>query len=230
MVIKSYIKTSLVDYPGHIATTVFTSGCNMRCPFCHNKDLVIDNTDASISIKEFLSFIEKRRSVLEVVCITGGEPTLQNGLSEFLSQIKAYGLKIKLDTNGLNPNMIQDLLELKLIDYIAMDVKNSLTKYAITSGISEDLLPLIIQSVNYIKNSTIGYEFRTTVVRELHTKEDLINIGQWLRGSKHYYLQQYRESENQLSTNSYTPYTVTEMSELKNLLIPYFEIVELRNV
>lgn len=230
MVIKSFIKTSLVDYPGHIATTVFTGGCNMRCPFCHNKDLVIENSNEFIPLNEFFNYIKKRRSMLEGVCITGGEPTLQNDLMDFIQQIKSYHLKIKLDTNGLKPSIIQDLLNLNLLDYIAMDIKNNLPKYELSTGIAGDVLTRIIQSVNVIRSSGIEYEFRTTVVRELHTKEDLLNIAQWLNGSKRYYLQQYKESETQLSNQIFTSYTADEMNEFKTLLLPYFETVDLRNI
>lgn len=230
MVIKNYIKTSLVDYPGNIASTVFTSGCNMRCPFCHNRDLVVDKTNDFVPIDEFLDFINKRQSILEGVCITGGEPTLQTDLMDIIKRIKALNLKIKLDTNGLNPDIINQLLDQNLLDYVAMDIKNSLPKYSLTAGISENLLPRIIESVNIIKTSGMDYEFRTTVIKELHSKEDLLDIGQWLNGSKRYYLQQYQASDTQLSDQVFTSYCSDEMYEFKALLSPYFETVDLRNI
>lgn len=230
MNIKGYIKTSLVDYPGLIATTAFTSGCNMRCPFCHNKELVIDPSNEFIPIEEFLAFIKKRQPVLEGICITGGEPTLQKDLPELLSQLKAYNLKIKLDTNGLNPNVLETLLYRNLLDYVAMDIKNSLSKYAITAGISADLLPNILKSVEILQSSKIDYEFRTTVIKEFHDINDFKEVGMWLKGSKKYYLQQYKYSENQISSKIYTAYHQDELEDFKQVLLPYFDLVALRNV
>lgn len=228
MVIKGFEKTTLVDYPSHIATTVFTVGCNMRCPFCHNRELVIGNRLDSISLDTFFDFLKKRHTILEAVCITGGEPTLHDDLIEFLQQIKSYGLKTKLDTNGLKPEMIKLALDEKLLDFIAMDIKNSLQKYSVSTGITESWLPKISQSVEVIKQSNINYEFRTTVMRELHTLEDFISIGHWLNGSKNYTLQQYYASENQLTENIYTSYSVEEMEHIKHILLPFFDVVNMR--
>lgn len=229
MVIKGFEKTTLVDYPGHIATTVFTGGCNMRCPYCHNRELVLGIV-SNIPQKDFFDFIEKRHSVLEAVCITGGEPTLQEELLTFIEKIKSYKLKVKLDTNGLNPTLLKTALSRNLLDYIAMDIKNSIEKYSLTTGIQEDLLPQIIQSIDYIKTSNIDYEFRTTIVKELHAFKDFINIGEWLNGSKAYYLQQYQYSSHQLSDTAFTAYTPGELTAIKEALLPFFGKVEIRNI
>ena len=196
MNIASFQKFTMVDYPGKIATTVFTMGCNFRCPFCHNPELVIGpqlsvhNNDIE---KIFFNFLEKRKGKLEAVCITGGEPTLQSDLIEFMQKIKEAGYLVKLDTNGTRPDIIKKAIDENVVDYIAMDIKNSLKKYNETvGGVGVDL-DRIKMSVNLIKNSGIDYEFRTTVVPGIHIEKDFNEIAKWLNGSKKYSLQVYRD-------------------------------------
>ena len=190
-------KTTLLDYPEHMAATVFTGGCNFRCPFCHNGDLVLNPQKyAGITQDEVLSFLRKRQGILSGVCITGGEPTLQPDLVTFLATIKKMGYLIKLDTNGYKPDVIQMLVKQQLIDYIAMDIKNSLSSYSQTAGMDSLDFSRIKSSVDYIMQCGIDYEFRTTVVKELHTVENFAEIGKWLAGCKRYYLQSYVESEH----------------------------------
>ena len=193
MIIGGYQKLTLIDYPGKLATTVFTVGCNFRCPFCHNPELVnLSLPHGNIMEKEFFDFLRKRKGKLEAVCITGGEPTLQSDLEDFIKKIKRRGLLVKLDSNGMRPDIIKKLLDKKLLDYIAMDIKSSLKNYGKTVGtkVDKDRIKL---SVELVRHSGIGYEFRTTVVPGLHTEEDFEEIGKWLQGAKKYYLQVYRD-------------------------------------
>ncbi len=229
MIIKGFEKLSLVDYPGYICTTVFTQGCNMRCPFCHNKDLVL-GSNCSTYEDEFFAHLQKRKNMLDAVCITGGEPTLQKDLLQFINRIKLYGIKIKLDTNGLNPELLEIIIRDKLVDYIAMDIKNSPSKYNLTAGLTEDLqiIDKINFSINLLKENHIPYEFRTTVVDELHNSEDFKSIALWLEGASSYYLQPYKYSENQLSSESFSFPSASKITEYRNILLQKLKKVEIR--
>lgn len=201
MLIVGLNKTTLLDYPGRVAATVFTGGCNFRCPFCHNGDLVLKPSALDVySEEEVFSFLKKRKNVLKGVCITGGEPTLQADLPDFIRKIKELGYAVKLDTNGYEPDMLKRLLEEGLLDYVAMDIKNCREKYTQTVGLSVFFPEKIERSVLLLKQSQIDYEFRTTVVKELHTKEDLLKIGEWLSGCPRFFLQQYQENEHVIQT------------------------------
>lgn len=198
MLILGLNKTTLLDYPEHVAATIFTGGCNFRCPFCHNKNLVLAHQITPYTEEEILAFLKKRAGVLSGVCITGGEPTLQKDLSDFLARIKELGLFIKLDTNGYQPDILHNLFNQGLIDACAMDIKNAPDKYAVTSGLSSCDLSRIRESVSCLLSLTghFNYEFRTTIVRELHTKEDMYAISEWIKGASAYYLQSYANSDN----------------------------------
>lgn len=189
-------KTTLLDYPGRVACTLFTGGCNFRCPFCQNSELVLcPDTQPVHPEQELFDFLKKRTGILSGVCITGGEPTLQPDLPGFIEKVKALGYAVKLDTNGARPDMLKYLLGKKLVDYIAMDIKNTPDKYTKTAGIpSLDIRP-VRESVSLIKDSGLDYEFRTTIVKELHSEDDMCVIGEWLAGCKAYYLQSYQDSE-----------------------------------
>ncbi|MFH1294837.1 MAG: anaerobic ribonucleoside-triphosphate reductase activating protein [Candidatus Aenigmatarchaeota archaeon] len=192
MEIKGLQKTSLIDYPDNIAAIVFTPGCNFRCPFCQNPDLVVGFEKLpSMKEEEVLAFLKKRSAVLDGVVITGGEPTLQKDLPEFLRKVKALDLDVKLDTNGSNPGMLERLLSEKLLDYIAMDIKAPLSDYAKVAGAKVDV-GMIRTSIDLIRNSGVDYEFRVTVVPKLHSEEDLLTMGNELRGAKKMTLQQFR--------------------------------------
>ena len=196
MLIAGLNKTTLLDYPGRVAATIFTGGCNFRCPFCHNAGLVLTPSSAeAFSEEEVFSFLQKRKNVLGGVCITGGEPTLQEDLPEFIAKIKALGYAVKLDTNGYRPEVLKSLLDADLLDYVAMDIKNCKEKYGLTAGVGIKI-EQIRESVNILKDSQIDYEFRTTVVKEFHNREDIRRIGDWIKGCPRYYLQQFVESEN----------------------------------
>lgn len=205
MLIEGLNKTTLLDYPKHIAATIFTPGCNMRCPFCHNADIVEGNLEL-INEEDVLEFLEKRKNILQGICITGGEPTLQKDLAAFIQKVKNMGYLIKLDTNGTNPHILKQLYTLGLLDYVAMDIKNTFEKYTITAG-TENLQPdLIKESIFLIQNSQIPYEFRTTVVDEFHTEEDIRSICREINGACVYYLQSYVESKHILSGKSFHPW------------------------
>lgn len=204
MLILGLSKTTLLDYPGSVAATLFTGGCNFRCPFCHNGNIVRkDKSLIPLLKEEIFSFLQKRRNVLTGVCITGGEPTLHPDLPELITQIKELGYLVKLDTNGTNPQMLHDLIHAGLIDYCAMDIKNSPEKYGATTGFSTEHskfdLTDIESSVRIIMHQKqIPYEFRTTIVREFHDEADILAIAQWISGAKAYFLQSYTDSDGVL--------------------------------
>lgn len=230
MQIHGLNKTTLLDYPEHVAATIFTGGCNFRCPFCHNGDLVLHpDSYPMISQEEIFSFLQKRCSVLSGVCITGGEPTLQPDLLPFVEKIKDMGYLVKLDTNGYRPDVLKQLLAEGLLDYVAMDIKHSREKYSIATGVSEMDISRIAESVELLKQSKISYEFRTTVVKELHAKEDFTAIGEWLLGAKTYFLQSYRDNENVI-LREFSAYGKEELEAFVTLLAPFVEKVALRGV
>ena len=180
MNISGLQKMTLLDFPGKVACTVFLAGCNYRCPFCHNAELLDGNTEPLMSQEEFLSFLSKRKGLLDGVCISGGEPTLCAGLKELMSRIKAMGFAVKLDTNGTRPGLLKELVEAGLVDYVAMDIKNCPDRYAETAGLKQVDLASIEESIRYLLSGAVDSEFRTTVVRELHTPQDMVSMGRWL--------------------------------------------------
>lgn len=195
MNIQGLQKLTLLDYPDKVACTVFTAGCNFRCPFCHNASLVTHvDPGNDIPVEEVLAFLRKRQGVLDGVCITGGEPLLQPDIIDFIKRVKELGYAVKLDTNGSIIFKLRQLVEEKLVDYVAMDIKNAPNKYGETIGIEEYNLENILQSVDYLKSGVVPYEFRTTVVREFHKREDFAAIGRWLVGADRYYLQGFVDS------------------------------------
>lgn len=196
MLIAGLQKLTLLDYPGKTACTLFTPGCNFRCPFCHNALLVTSPVNDFISAQEFFGFLSKRKGILDGVCITGGEPTLQKDLIPFMKKIKETGFLIKLDTNGYRPDVLGDVLREELADYVAMDIKASPEKYAVTTGIKELDFSPIINSIELLEKSGIPHEFRTTVTEDFHTEEDFEKILSLFSESTPYYLQQFRDSGN----------------------------------
>ena len=195
MIIQGLQKLTLLDYPGKVACTIFTAGCNFRCPFCHNASLVIDTSaNETIPEEEIFRFLTKRQGILDGVCISGGEPLIQDGIEEFIRQIKETGYDVKLDTNGSFPDKLIRLVEAGLIDYVAMDIKNSQEHYGRTIGIEDYDIRDVHRSVKYLMSGKVPYEFRTTVVREFHQRSDFASIGRWIRGAREYYLQQFVDS------------------------------------
>lgn len=221
MEIKGLTKTTLSDYPGHIAATLFVGGCDFKCPYCHNGSLITHAAHLpSIPLDEIYTFLEMHRFVTDAVCITGGEPTRYPELKEVLKNIKSMDYLVKLDTNGYNPFLLDQLIKEHLINYVAMDVKNCFEKYAKTVNCTDFDLTRIKLSVDLIKDSDIDHEFRTTVVRELHSKEDLLSIARWLRGPHKYVLQPYVESSDVLMP-IFSGYSSEELLEIKKEMKSY---------
>ena len=241
MKIHGLNKLTLLDYPGHMACLIFTGACNYRCPFCHNASLVLNpNSQPAISEEEIFAFLQSRKGILEGVCISGGEPTLQADLPDFIRKIHAMGFHVKLDTNGSRPGILKALLDEGLLDYVSMDIKNAPAKYLTTIGIPAEpqtpadnlITDSVRQSAELLIQSGIPYEFRTTVVKELHSKEDLLTIGNWLNGAKAYYLQSFRDSETLVGAapGQFHAYEPEQMRAFRDMLKPYFETVELRGI
>ena len=225
-------KLTLLDYPNHVSCTVFTAGCNMKCPFCHNRDLVfIPENFEFYNPESIFEYLRKRQGTLDAVAITGGEPLLQPGLRDFIMEVRKLGFKVKLDTNGYYPDKLKKLVEEGLIDYVAMDVKAPLPKYPVTVGLPESGFHTeqIQESIRYLLSGAVDYEFRTTVVREFHTKEDLVAIAKMIKGCKHYYLQQFVDSGRCIE-QGFSAYNREEMYELKEEVAKYIPEVELRGI
>ncbi|MBR6784566.1 MAG: anaerobic ribonucleoside-triphosphate reductase activating protein [Clostridia bacterium] len=199
MIIEGLQKTTLLDYPGYVACTVFAHGCNLRCPFCHNAGLVIRKPENIIEKEELAAFLQKRKGILDGVCLTGGEPLAQKDAIEFIEFLKSFGYKVKLDTNGFYPERLEEIINRGLVDYIATDIKSSKQGYAKAVGIQDiDIAPMI-KSTELIMASEIDYEFRTTAVKGIHIVSDFEEIGKWLHGAKRYFIQQFIDSGDLIS-------------------------------
>lgn len=231
MKISGLQKLTLLDYPGKLACTIFTTGCNFRCPFCQNASLVLPEAESDhMDEEEVLSFLKKREGVLDGVCITGGEPCLQSDLEDFIKKVRSFGFSVKLDTNGSFPEKLSSLLEKGLLDYVAMDIKTSKEKYLEVSGVkNEKMLENVIKSVEILKNSSVPHEFRTTTAKELQTEEDFRKIGEWLKGEKKYFIQQY-VSSGDLVGEEKTPYEKEDLEKFANLVRNFVENVEIRGI
>lgn len=230
MVIHGLQKLTLLDFPGHTACTVFTGGCSWRCPFCHNAGLAADPASQPVIPEaELFSLLEKRRGLLDGVAITGGEPTLQKDLPEFIRRIREKGFAVKLDTNGTNPAMLRELLERRLVDYVAMDIKAGPENYPTVTGTVHCRLDAVRESAALLLSGDVDFEFRTTVVKELHTDGDFLAIGSWLRGEEKYFLQGFRDS-GELMRGGLSPCSRAEMEHFRQLLLPFLPRTELRGV
>lgn len=230
MILGGLQKLTLIDYPGKIAATVFTVGCNFYCPFCHNPELVDPQKikkQPKISEKDFFKFLASRQGMLEGICITGGEPTLYRDLPDFIRKIKNLGFLVKLDTNGTNPIMLEKLLTANLIDFLAMDIKAPLEKYKKVVGKNVSLED-IQRSVELTRRAP-DYEFRTTVLPALHSKKDILSIGRWLQGARKYYLQQFRPIKTlDCAFEKEKPFDSDKLAELRGLLEIFFEQCRIR--
>ena len=193
-------KMTLLDYPGHVACVVFLQGCNFKCPFCYNSSLIENGAENFLPLNDLLTFLDKRKNVLDGVAITGGEPLVNPDIKDLIKAIKEKGLKVKLDTNGSNPYLLKELLDEKLLDYVAMDIKNTYEKYPLTTNCKVNIDD-IKKSVSILLNSSIDYEFRTTIVKEFHSIEDFKIIGENIKGAKNYFLQSYQEKDSVLVKN-----------------------------
>ncbi len=230
MRISGLQKLSMVDYPGKLAATVFTGGCDLRCPFCHNAPLVLRVAETpEFSQEEVLSFLRTRQGLLDGVVLSGGEPLLQADAAEFLAAVRSLGFSVKLDTNGCHPEALANILERGLTDYVAMDIKNRREKYAETAGMPGFDLAPVEESVRLLQSSGVDFEFRTTVVREFHTAADIRAIGQWLEGSPRYFLQKFVDSGDLVGTGCHG-LEDAEMRALAETARPWFREVTLRGV
>lgn len=223
-------KLTLLDYPGKMACTMFTGGCNFRCPFCQNADLVFlpENT-VEIPPEDILSFLQKRVHILEGVCVSGGEPLLQEGLEFYLRKIKELGFKVKLDTNGSFPQKLKYLVEEGLVDYVAMDIKNAPSRYGETIGVSNFDMTPIQETIDYLMQGSVSYEFRTTVVKEFHTEKEMKEIGKWIQGANAYYLQNFEDSEYVIQ-EGLSAWDKETLEKFKEICKPYISNIHLRGV
>ena len=229
--IKGVQKASLIDYPGKIACVIFVGGCNFRCPYCHNPELVLNEVKDDISPDEIIDFLNKKRKWIDGVCITGGEPTLHKGLPDFIREIKKIGFLVKLDTNGTNPGMVESLLNENLLDYIAMDIKASLKNYENAVAVKFDENS-IQEAIHLIMNSGIDYEFRTTVVPGLFDENDAEEIGSWLKGAKKFCLQQFRNTDKTLNPEfqNIGHYHLDTLEKFRDIISKNIKNVEIRGV
>ena len=227
MDIVGHQKISFIDYPHKICSVLFIGGCNFRCPYCHNGHIVQSQVP-KLKIEEIFAFLQKKRKYLDGVCISGGEPTLYDELYRLIRSLKMDGFLIKLDTNGSNPKMLQRLINENMIDYIAMDIKAPLNRYNLVSGVNVNTND-IQESVGLIQNFHGQYEFRTTVCKEILNREDIIQIAQWLKGSKQYYLQNFHDRDTVLKgKGQLKPYEKETLAEIMKEIEDYFEICRLR--
>ena len=228
MQINGLEKMSLVDYDGKVAATVFTGGCNFKCPFCHNSPLVLDFKDLPLISESFvLDYLSKRKGVLDGVCISGGEPSLQKDLINFIEKVKGLGYAVKLDTNGTNPETIKTLNENGLVDYFAMDIKNDRAHYASIIGFSDYDTAKVEKSVQYFLSGKADYEFRTTLIYEYHAEENIALIGKWLKGAKKYFLQKFKDTGSCIK-GGLSPVDDKTALSYKNILVDYIPNVKLR--
>ena len=231
MLISGLQKLTLLDYPGTVACTVFTGGCNFRCPFCHNAALVLPELVGRENQEEkVLSFLKKRQGVLEGVAVTGGEPLLHADMPEFLAKVRALGFKIKLDTNGSFPDRLIEIVNAGLVDRVAMDIKNPPELYAKTVGLEKLDLEAVERSKNFLLEGRVEYEFRTTAVKGLHSAESIADAAKWIEGAKEYYLQQFKDSGQLLAGSGLGAFSEEEMKLLADAARPFVPAVQLRGL
>ena len=220
-------KMTLLDFPGKVACTVFTGGCNFRCPFCHNALLVTELPEnPDYTVDEILSFLKKRSGLLDGVAITGGEPLMNPDIADFIKKIRDLGYSVKLDTNGSYPDRLRSIVGEGLVDYVAMDIKNCKEKYAETIGLKSCDLSKIEESIEFLKSGTVDYEFRTTIVNEFHTVEDIRKAAEWIKGATRYFLQNFVDSGNLIdeSVTGVGKQTMLEMQKAAADFVPQTEI------
>lgn len=223
-------KLTLLDYPGKMAATIFTGGCNFRCPFCHNRSLVfLNENEGEIDQDVIIDYLDQRKKMLDGVCITGGEPLLHEGLEDFIREIKGKGLLVKLDTNGSNFEKLKHLVDEELIDYVAMDVKNIKEKYGETVGLGDYDISEIEKCITYLKENHVDYEFRTTIVKEFHEDVDFKKMGEWINGAKRYYLQNFEERDSCIKDGLHSV-EKERLKEIKETVKPYVEEIAIRGI
>ena len=230
MLLRGLQKTTLLDFPGNVACTVFTGGCNFRCPFCHNASLIENHpSDERLSEENFFAFLQKRKGLTDGVCITGGEPLLQKDILSFVKRIKEMGFLVKLDTNGSYPDALNTLLSEGLLDYVAMDIKNAPDAYLETAGVQKNVLPAVEESVALLKEGRVPYEFRTTVIRQFHTEARMAMIGKWLAGVPRYFIQNFSDAGEVLS-DGLSGFTPSELEKLLAAVTPYIPTAKVRGL
>ena len=228
MVIKGFNKTTLLDFPGKVAATIFTGNCNFRCPFCQNSDLVLNpSSQPEISEDEIFEFLNKRKGIIEGICISGGEPTLQPDLLSFMEKLKKTGTAVKLDTNGYEPDILETILDNGLADMVAMDIKSDLNGYREITGLSDIDTHKIARSAEILMDSDTDYEFRTTVVNEYYNEKTAESIAEWLRGAKKYYLQKFEDNEKVIKPGLTSPDTAA-LLKYRDILSKTIRQVEIR--
>ncbi|MBO4941034.1 MAG: anaerobic ribonucleoside-triphosphate reductase activating protein [Clostridia bacterium] len=229
MKICGLMKTTLLDFPGRVACTVFLGGCNLRCPFCHNSALAFDENGDFLSQGEFFSFLDRRKGVLDAVCVSGGEPLMHKEVFEFLKKIKDMGFLVKLDTNGCFPKMLETALASGSVDYVAMDIKNSLPQYGAAVGIDNFDAESIKKSIEILKKSKIEHEFRTTLVKGIHAEEDVAEMAKMIAGEKRYFLQGFKMSDG-VPDKTLLEFTKEEMENLLKAARGYVPDAALRGI
>ncbi|MBQ8869037.1 MAG: anaerobic ribonucleoside-triphosphate reductase activating protein [Oscillospiraceae bacterium] len=231
MKISGLLKLTALDFPEKLACTVFTAGCNLRCPFCHNASLVLGRGE-EISEDEFFAFLKKRRGILDGVCITGGEPLLQSGIDEFMKKIKELGFLIKLDTNGAFPDRLSSLIDAGLVDYVAMDIKNCPEKYPLTCGVQGPFNEFFVpfkESIDILLKGKVDYEFRTTIVNELHSLDDIAKAGEAIKGADRWFLQCFKDSGDLIGEELSAP-SKEILDKMKALALTFVKKCEIRGV
>lgn len=230
MNIQGLQKLTLLDYPGKMACIVFTGGCNLRCPFCHNASIVLNpSAEGEFSVDEITDFLKKRQGVLEGVVITGGEPLMQKDIAEFIEKVRSLGYSVKLDTNGTYPDKLKELIDKGLVDYVAMDIKAAPAGYPPAVGIGGYDISKIAKSVKLLLEGRVDYEFRTTVVREFHSVFSMKELGEFIKGAKKHFLQGFKDS-GELIGFGLSAVPKNEMEEMRKILLNYVENCELRGV
>lgn len=227
--IGGFQKVTLLDFPKRVACIIFTIGCNYKCPFCHNSELVDKTVTDLFSEEEILNYLEKRKGIIDGISISGGEPTIQSGLIDFIKEVKNRNIEVKLDTNGSNPQILKTLFEQKLIDYIAMDIKNDINNYNKITGMKKINTNYIKESIDLIKESGIEYEFRTTIIKEYHNTENIKAILELIGKDANYYLQNFKDSEN-VPQKGLHSFNENELQLIKNQLINEFPNLKIRGI
>lgn len=227
MKIHGLQKMTLLDFPGKVACTVFLAGCDFRCPFCHNAELITGEAEVVMEDKELLEFLKKRQGILEGVAITGGEPLLRKDIKELLVAIKELEYPVKLDTNGNHPALLKELVGEGLVSYVAMDIKNSKERYARTIGLSEFDLSNINESVEFLLNSNIDYEFRTTVLKELHDESSFEGIANWIKGAKNYFIQNFVDRDTVVYDGLHG-FAEDELKKFSEIVAPHVKNIGIR--
>ena len=229
MQIHGLQKMTLLDFPGKVACTVFLGGCDFRCPFCHNWDILDPSTPVIMEEDEFYKFLDKREGLLDGVAITGGEPLLRTGMVDFINGIKSRGFLVKLDTNGNHPDRLKELVSEGLLDYVAVDVKNNKERYGETVGIPMLDISNIEETISFLLEGNVPYEFRTTVLRQFHDADSFKGIAEWIEGAEHYFIQSFVDRET-VPFSGLEAYSPEELEEFKKLVEPHVKHIDIRGV